>query len=79
MVAEPRAPYRVAFIAAILLAIIAVGVLGNREAIEAALGQSAAPAVPPCRLEAGQIAHITVRLDAGHLVAQCRIVKGRTS
>lgn len=83
--AEPRTPYRVAFLGAVVLAFAGLFIYANRDFIEAALGQPtavfrSAPAAPPCLLEReGQVAHITVRLAAGELVAQCRIVQGRKS
>ncbi len=76
---SPGPFYRAAFLGAVILAFALLGVLAHRQSIEAAFGQPAVTVPPPCRLEAGQVAHITVRLDAGELVAQCRIVSGRKS
>ena len=75
--ATPRAPYRFAFWSAIAIAILVVAIAGNADRIDTwAAGQRTA--APPCRVTPGQVAHITVRIEAGELIAQCRIVKGRT-
>jgi hypothetical protein len=77
---SPRTVYRAAFLGAIALAFAGIFIYANREAIDGPLLQPTAIAAPSCQLtQEGQVAHITVRLAGGHLVAQCRIVTGRKS
>ncbi len=82
---EPRLPFRIAFAAAIVLAVLGLSVYAYRDEIDAwALADWRAlrniqHTTQSCLLSPGQVAHITVSLlPDGQLVGDCRAYQGRT-